>query len=497
MIIVLLLLFSLLYASVFIYFDHDRSLFLTSYLRQLDYEFHMTRELYGRLAEAMFNLQIDTLQVKELFAAGMKEQNLERKNGKRQELYEALLPLFQQLQHAQFRQLHFHERDNTSYLRMHRPSTFGDDLTGIRTSVELVNRTKAPVSGFEEGRIYNGYRYVYPLFLDDEYLGSVELSVSMNTVLSTYKSIYGHDMQFILSREQMEKKVFDQEQGNYVDWEISSDFVLDKELSENNLFGYRVPLETARRIDKALRKHRAEGLPFAVFLKLQGVYQLITFLPIKNFEEKTVAYIFSLDEAEKLKALRANFFIVILILTVLFMSTAGFTGYVFYSRNRIRKLARIDYLTRVPTRSVVYEEIEKEINRFRRYGKAFAVMIIDVDHFKKVNDTHGHVVGDKVLRKIAEILNLNVRSTDSLGRFGGEEFLVLLPETTLAQALAAAGNLRSAIEAHLFEDAGWVTISIGVSQMEEKFSSSEQLVEQADKSLYKAKEQGRNRVIAL
>ncbi len=497
MILILLLLFSLLYAVVFIYFDHGRTLFLSSYIRQFYDEFHITRELYGRLARAFFHLEVDTREIKELFSSGVNERDAGEKNRKRQELYERLLPLFHNLQEVRFRQINFHEPGNISYLRMLRPETYGDDLTGIRTSVELVNKGRVPLSGFEEGKIFHGYRFLFPLYTASDYLGSVEFSVSMGTVLSTYTEIYGHEMQFILLREQMEKKVFDQEQRNYVDWEISREFVLDKEFSDYDILGPRVPRDTALRIESALKKNRPEGLPFALSLKIKGRYRLLTFLPINNFEDRTVAYVFTLDEAGKLKTLRNNFYILIIVLTVLLLSTIGFFCYFFYSRSRIQQLSRIDYLTGISTRAVVYEEIQREMNRYRRYGKTLSVMIADVDHFKKINDTHGHIIGDKVLCKIADLLNLNIRTTDTLGRFGGEEFVILLPETTLAQAIAAAAKLRGLVESHLFDDAGWVTVSMGVAQMDEDVLSVEQLVEKADKSLYEAKKLGRNRVIAL
>ena len=129
-----------------------------------------------------------------------------------------------------------------------------------------------------------------------------------------------------------------------------------------------------------------------------------------------------------------------------------------------------------------------------RYGEPLSLIMVDVDHFKKVNDTHGHVTGDKVLKGVAEILKKKVRG-GSAYRYGGEEMAVLLPKAELEGAVQVAERLRAAIEAHKIAGVK-VTASFGVAQFEPGLADPPALVEKADQALYKAKEGGRNRVVA-
>jgi diguanylate cyclase (GGDEF)-like protein len=128
------------------------------------------------------------------------------------------------------------------------------------------------------------------------------------------------------------------------------------------------------------------------------------------------------------------------------------------------------------------------------------VLLLDLDHFKRVNDTHGHRVGDSVLQVVADTLRASLRATDIAGRYGGEEFLVVLPQTDLAGAGVLAERVRVAIEETAIDVGGAeplsVTVSVGVAALDEAARSAEQLVERADAALYGAKDAGRNRVCA-
>jgi diguanylate cyclase (GGDEF)-like protein len=164
----------------------------------------------------------------------------------------------------------------------------------------------------------------------------------------------------------------------------------------------------------------------------------------------------------------------------------------------IATLASTDALTRVTNRQASLRTLTEEIGRANRYERPLAVALIDVDHFKRVNDTHGHAVGDAVLRHVAGLLEANVRSVDTLGRYGGEEFIVLMPETDVDGGLASAENLRRVIgrSTHLHEDQKiGVTISVGVAGGNGSASLDfEAILRQADIALYNAKAQGRDQV---
>jgi diguanylate cyclase (GGDEF)-like protein len=144
--------------------------------------------------------------------------------------------------------------------------------------------------------------------------------------------------------------------------------------------------------------------------------------------------------------------------------------------------------------------LEEEVDRARRLGLTFSVGMIDVDHFKECNDKHGHLVGDAVLKKIAEKLKNSVREVDMIARYGGEEFCVVLPDTPKDLAMSVAERLRKAVELKeikAFDESVRTTVSVGVATYPEDGDNVEFLIEKADTALYKAKRGGRNKVCAV
>jgi diguanylate cyclase (GGDEF)-like protein/PAS domain S-box-containing protein len=162
----------------------------------------------------------------------------------------------------------------------------------------------------------------------------------------------------------------------------------------------------------------------------------------------------------------------------------------------IRRLSITDKLTQSFNRLKLDETMEEQFEWSKACLSPFSIMILDIDHFKQVNDTYGHQVGDRVLVELVAVLNENVRNGDIVGRWGGEEFLIILPNTGLAEAAGLAERLRQAVATYLFSSAGQVTISLGVSAFKAD-SSPETIVSRADSALYRAKEKGRNRVAVI
>ena len=168
------------------------------------------------------------------------------------------------------------------------------------------------------------------------------------------------------------------------------------------------------------------------------------------------------------------------------------------ARAHAREQARTDELTGMRNRRAFYELGELAVSQSSRYGDPLALIILDIDYFKKVNDTWGHATGDETLRLVALIIQRTIRTSDIAGRVGGEEFAILLPRATPEQAIAMAERLRAAMEkAPLFHDAGTIhfTASFGVAVGGRGVETLDRLLQEADKALYEAKEGGRNRVV--
>lgn len=167
---------------------------------------------------------------------------------------------------------------------------------------------------------------------------------------------------------------------------------------------------------------------------------------------------------------------------------------------RLDEASNRDGLTGVYNRRYLEQALSKEFARVKRYDGTLSLIMIDLDHFKRVNDERGHLAGDEVIRRSAELLSGCIRESDTLGRYGGEEFAVLLPHTKLDGALILAERLRKCVAAQpvAFGDHNIpVTISVGVAEIRPDTPSYEQLIQDADTALYQSKESGRNRVTAF
>lgn len=157
--------------------------------------------------------------------------------------------------------------------------------------------------------------------------------------------------------------------------------------------------------------------------------------------------------------------------------------------------AHYDQLTGLVNRRFMDELLVNEIERCRRYRSPMTVLLLDIDHFKSINDTFGHDAGDRVLETVASRLKGTVRSVDSVARWGGEEFIVMVAETDLSSALVVGENIRKTVERGEYALNRPVTVSVGVSEFK-KDDTVDSLLKRADVALYRAKERGRNQVVA-
>ena len=220
------------------------SYFLLSYEKEMKFKEHLEVQteqyvksynaLYHEFktrADLLYTTRINTKEVVEIF----KDATLgseDKKNESRVRLYNHLKDTYSFFKDYKVKQLHFHTVDNESFLRFHRPKRYGDNLTDIRATVKYVNENKKPIDGFEEGRIYNGYRFVFPMFYEKKHIGSVE--ISFDTLAITLEFIEHYDViaDFLILKSVIDKKVFKNERSNYIDSPVEN-FCYEKQIHEH------------------------------------------------------------------------------------------------------------------------------------------------------------------------------------------------------------------------------------------------------------------------
>src|SRR5579871_3305460 len=222
---------------------------------------------------------------------------------------------------------------------------------------------------------------------------------------------------------------------------------------------------------------REQGSLLSVPMKHKG-----TLLGVLNFQRPT-SNAFTPEEIELLSAVAE--------LAALAVSNARL-------HEETVALSITDPLTGAPNRRYLFQRLENEVARANRFGTQLSILMVDIDHFKQLNDANGHRAGDEVLRRVSDILRANVRKVDLVARYGGEEFLVVLPQVTKAEAIEVAEKLRRGIEETSFEfgrtqPLGMITISVGAANLPTDATVQDNLVDCADPALYACKRAGRNK----
>ena len=211
-----------------------------------------------------------------------------------EDLYHLLKDKYEKLQsYTGMRQLQFHQKDGKSFLRMHRPDKYGDMLFDVRYSVYLANTKKRFVEGFEEGRIFNGVRYVFPIIEGDEHYGSVEIGYSVSAIINLFKTIYPNNIfYFMIKRKIVEEKVFNEEQSNYNISSIGKNYLEDKEVSKLITKSDRECLKQISGISKQLGDKQL----ISECINKKGNKTIATFLPIENIKKNIIGYLIVLDK---------------------------------------------------------------------------------------------------------------------------------------------------------------------------------------------------------
>lgn len=291
-----------------------------------------------KVSNSIFDNVINTKKVIDIFKKA-KSATDEEKSKIREELYLSLINNYENFKNYGIQQLHFHLPNNDSFLRFHEPKKFGDNLTNIRASVKYVNDNKIPIVGFEEGKIFNGYRYVYPLFDENqEHIGSVEISSSLLSFKKTFEKNNNAHIDYILKKEVVEKKVFKDQLKNYTPY-----FLLDNFLIQTTLVKYDVNCKHKDIKEFALKRLLNNKKFLNKINNLEGFYDIyihdfktfsIDFIPLLNdITSEKVGYIIIFSESDYFKYILDSYIIILLIIVLISI----FVGYLFYKKEKTKE----------------------------------------------------------------------------------------------------------------------------------------------------------------
>ena len=282
-------------------------------------------------------------------------------------------------------------------------------------------------------------------------------------------------------------------------------FVAQRIKNSSNLMHLITAYQTIIAITYLLSLKEFETLNYFSFIGLMVISLGIYLLPNKIMFSQLVSIIFSilffLYPAQKIEGLKLYEFYRMIAYQIILLTYCNIKNYStetykresFAASRELLALSITDPLTGIYNRAKCDEEINKWINLSQRYGNALSLIILDIDNFKSINDEHGHLVGDSVLKTIVVIIKKSIRNTDVFARWGGDEFVILLPNTDLRQAEKMAERMKTSICNSFFEPAINITCSFGVATYE-KDDTRQSFLQKADNLLFQAKTRGKNRV---
>jgi signal transduction histidine kinase len=250
---------------------------------------------YAELSSVIFQTKINTQEVKAIFQDAFHASD-QQKSRIRARLLEHIGETYKLLKEYNIKQLHFHLPNNESFLRLHRPAKYGDDLTHVRETIRYVNEEKKAIDGFEEGRIFNGYRFVLPLRHENRHIGSVEVSFSTLAMSMKFMQSFNVSANFLISKEVVDEKVFSEEKSNYVP-SLYEGFVVEKKLYESIIErGHKnINAKVSKKTHKALKHHLKAQRSFSVYDRVKE--KILTFQMVKNPVTHKVVAVFVVESA--------------------------------------------------------------------------------------------------------------------------------------------------------------------------------------------------------
>jgi len=480
-------------------FDNQKKKYLELQTELIDSKYKTNYKYFKIMSQDVFSIYENNSAILEIIQEA-KSSDTKKRDILRQKLYNKLKKRYKRLKNMGILQMHFHFSDNISFLRMHKPDKFGDDLTFVRESVVKVNKTKEFQEGFEVGKVKHGFRFVYPLSYKKEHIGSVEISFSSSKLVTSMLNKSILHTHFLISKKEIEKNTWeDIKRRTYEPSAESSEYLLDSETHSSSDHESMYNKILTPSLIKEISYKLALGKSFTTSNQYNHKTTIGSFIPIQGInQEKAIAYLAVYSRSVYLDTLVLEKEHIQLLFISILLLLFIFSIYVTLNNVRLEKMAHFDKLTALPNRAYFYIGLEIELSRAKRKKSKFGLMFIDLDGFKAVNDTFGHDVGDKLLIDVSRRLTKCVRDVDIVARLGGDEFTVVVTDIKHQEdTLLVANKIIAELSKDFLINKEVVKIgaSIGISTYPTMATDSDTLIKQSDTAMYEAKDGGKNRAI--
>jgi diguanylate cyclase (GGDEF)-like protein len=471
------------------YLEMQTKILQTKYTTNYKYFKIMSQDIYSMYSE---NFNVTDIISK------VKDSNTTQQIYLRDKLYNLLKKRYKRLKNMGVNELNFYLSDTSTFLQMNRKESYGKYAKKPHKGIVLTNKSKNPTEGFEVKDNIQGFRFIYPLFdTNKSYLGCMEISYSSKEILDSILDKFVYEVHFLVLKKVLDFNNHTKEVTQYYDTSSESpDYLIEKATHYKREFKEldEVLMSTLLLEEIQHNMRQSKAFSSSTFFNFHSI--IVTLLPIKDMQNSSAAYIVVYSESDYLANLimEKKYIYMLFYSSILLLFIFGI--YTIMHKHRLHVMAHFDALTQLPNRSSFYIEFRLELDKARRFKNRLALLFLDLDGFKRVNDTYGHDVGDSLLIDVAQRLRESIRTTDLAARLGGDEFTIILNGVNDGvESLEIAQKIIDKLSNpfHINHHSINISASIGIAIYPEHGNDLDTLVKNADDMMYEAKASGKNR----
>lgn len=488
-VITIIMLFNLL---VYFYYIKVSEQIKNEYIKIAMEQYSFVLDDYYDLCKIVIDMNIDKLEIKELFKKIIQSKSIKEKKIYYNDLKDQLKDFRDKSKSYNFTNVMLYSKNEAFYLNL-----LEENLLISKNPVngyfnEAFQNTDKPSFIFQISNNSYRYKFIYPLYMNNERVGFATIDLPIELIMEKF-SHYFNRKSFTLIIKDFKKVRGDK----FFPFHINENqrYIIDFHEHEPYYFNGKLDNRQILSIEEFVNKNIESKKAFSCKMLVENKLEVFTFLPIVESLNQNPGFFCIISDGDRFRENDRIFRIILLVTIVLSTCLIILVIYINKTQKKLEQLSIYDSLTQLYSRYYIISRMQIENERFMRYKKPYSIIMFDIDHFKRVNDTYGHLIGDMVLRELGSIIKKNIRKIDSAGRYGGEEFLIVLPETKKEQAFIVAEKLRNTVNRNSFPKAGKITISGGVAEVTDDTKSYEDIIRSADKNLYIAKQSGRDRVV--